>query len=258
MSVALWSLLVACVPPTPEAHPTVPPTPCTDCLVEGEQWLEVDGIERRVLTFLPEQVEGAPVLVVFHGYTVPPEPYLEVMPVHEATTDGFVVIVPESQGLEFEWDLESPPAQNADIQLVDRLIDIVVDAQGADAERVYATGFSAGGLMTAFVTMHRADRLAGTAPFSGGVFPIGAYTPTNGDVDVLVHWGGLLDRFSGYDFNRATLQLRDGLVADGQQVAMCNHHLGHRLPDDATERVRAWLRTHAQGAPELPAGCVRE
>ena len=31
-----------------------------------------------------------------------------------------------------------------------------------------------------------------------------------------------------------------------------------RLPDDATERVRAWLRTHAQGAPELPAGCVRE
>ena len=72
------------------------------------------------------------------------------------------------------------------------------------------------------------------------------------------------DTYGGFDFGDATLDFAGELLADGHEVVTCTHDLGHSLPPDAQDHVRAFFDDH--GGPDaapwsddsgsIPAGCA--
>ncbi|MEZ4318508.1 MAG: prolyl oligopeptidase family serine peptidase [Myxococcota bacterium] len=248
-SILVLPLLAACTPEDSETHTPVLPeaSVCEDstCIQAGDHGFDGPDGSRRVLAWMPEETAGAPVLFVFHHLGGSPDELLSWMPLDRAVEDGFIVVAPESRGLfGTEWAVTGAPSANADVKLFDALLDSLVDVQAADPDRVYATGFSAGGLFTSYLTMHRADRLAATAPWSGGA-PQGSYVTPATELPVMLSWGGSSDWYGGFDFEDATLNMASELVADGHVVEACDHGLGHWLPNDATQRTREFFATHA-------------
>ncbi len=216
-----------------------------DCVHEGNYTFDDGDFSRRLLVYMPEDVEGAPVLFAWHSLNGSPERLLSFMAVERAVDDGFVVVVPESRGLPAsEWDVSATGPNNVDMALFDALLDSLLDVQQVDEDRIYATGFSGGGLFTSLLTIHRADRLAATAPFSGGA-PGTSYQTPAAPIPVMLSWGGTLDSFGGFSFHSATQTFSDALVGDGHTVLMCDHGLGHWVPNDAASRTRAFFAEHA-------------
>lgn len=229
-----------------------------DCLRAGEHTFQYAGGERTVQVWLPEEPAGAPVLFVWHHLGGSPDELLGWMPLDGAVDDGFVVVAAESRGLfGTEWDFVDASPANEDLALFDAMLDSLIAVQAVDETRVYATGFSAGGLFTTFLTMHRADALAATAPFSGGA-PASAYHTPARAIPVMLSWGGPLDNVYGFDFDGATRHAAGALAADGHVVLRCDHGLGHWLPDDATTRTLDFFGAHAAGesVPDY-AACSR-
>ncbi|MFT6375910.1 MAG: poly(3-hydroxybutyrate) depolymerase [bacterium] len=216
-----------------------------DCVHDGNYTFDDGDVSRRLLVYMPDDVDGAPVLFAWHSLNGSPERLLTFMAIERAVDDGFVVVVPESRGLtSTEWDISSAGSANVDMVLFDVLLDSLLDVQRVDEDRIYATGFSAGGLFTSLLTIHRADRLAATAPFSGGATSNAYRTPV-APIPVMLSWGGSFDSYGGFSFHAATQTLSDALVGDGHTVLMCDHGLGHSVPNDAASRTRAFFAQHA-------------
>jgi len=244
------ALLSACSPELeePPLDTSAVGRSCEDstCVQPGDNLFESNEGARRILAFLPDDTAGAPILFAWHYLGGSPEELVDWMPVDAAVEDGFIVVVPESRALlGSEWDVTSSPRDNEDIALFDALLDSLIEVQAADRDRVYSTGFSAGGLFTSYLTMHRAPRLAATAPFSGGA-PLGTYSSPGSDLPVMVSWGGTADTYGGFDFNDANERFIDQLVEDGNPVLACDHGLGHWLPEDAASRTRSFFLEHSQ------------
>jgi dienelactone hydrolase len=243
------------------------PSDCTDpsaCLFEGKNSFTVDGSSRDVLVRLPNQPVGAPVVFVWHYLNGTASQMLAWMGTEDLLAAGYVVVAPESRGLSYtEWLVEGSPQDNPDVALFDALTATLRSQYDSDPTRLYATGFSAGGLFTSYLTMHRGDVLAATAPFSGGV-PSYLYSTPEGDVSVMLTWGGDGDTYGGFDFGDASMDFADDLQGDGHAVILCTHELGHSLPPGAQANVVAYFNDHG-GADEtpwsndseaIPTGCV--
>lgn len=240
------------------------PVECVDeaaCLFEGGNTFGAD--ERYVEVLLPAEPRGAPVVFVWHYLNGSPGEMLEWMGVSELVDAGYLVVAPASRSLRYtEWLLEGDPASNPDVALFDALLAQLTAQYATDPGRVYATGFSAGGLFTSYLSMHRSTVLAATAPFSGGV-PSDAYVAPEADLPVMLSWGGENDTYGGFDFAEASEAFAAALVADGHEVVACPHALGHWLPPEAEAHVLAFFDDHG-GAGEspwsaspndVPAGC---
>lgn len=247
-------LLLACE--TPEEPASAAPDVCTDnpCLDAGLQPFSTPDGDRTLHVFLPDDPEGAPVLFVWHHLGGSTAELLEWMPVDRATQAGFIVVAPASRALPAtEWDLD--PGSNADLDLFDAVLDVLI-TQYDVPERAYTTGFSAGGLFSTLLTLHRSERLAGSAPFSGGA-PAGSYRSPTSDIPVMLSWGGASDVIFGFDFDGATRFAASALRDDGHVVLTCDHGLGHWLPADAADRTIRWFEGLEAGTTPDFAGCTR-
>lgn len=261
--IALFTL-GACAPATTNPAETVEPVPCADastCLADGSNTFGAD--ERAVEVRLPADPQGAPVVFVLHYLNGSAGEMLDWMGVDALVEAGYIVVAPESRGLPYtEWEVQGDPESNPDVLLFDGLLGQVTAQYASDTARVYATGFSAGGLFTSYLTMNRGDVLAATAPFSGGV-PAAMYRAPASDLPVMLTWGGPSDSYGGFDFQAATLDFASALVDDGHEVVECPHAMGHYLPEDAQEHVLAFFDDHGgegahpwSDAPgDVPSGC---
>lgn len=267
---AFASLLVACA--AEEASPLgsdeagpASPAECVDaatCLFEGGNSFGEEA--RFVEVNLPAEPVGAPVVFVWHHLGGTPDELLEWMGVSDLIDAGYVVIAPASRSVRYtEWLVEGDPEANPDVALFDALLAQMTTQYATDPRRVYATGFSAGGLFTSYLTMHRGPALAGTAPFSGGV-PSYLYDPPASDLPVMLAWGGENDTYGGFDFAAATEDFADALVDDGHEVVTCPHTLGHWLPPEAQAHVLAFFDDHGgegerpwpDSPGRVPSGCA--
>lgn len=260
MNRALTLLALAACTPDPLPDSAAPYEPCTSagCVQAGVNAFDDGQVQRELHVWMPEDPRGAPVLFVWHHLGGSPEELLSWLPLDQAVHDGFIVVVPRStRVLGTEWTVVGTPGANPDVALFDAVLASLIEQAGADADRVYTTGFSAGGLFTSYLTMHRSNRLAATAPFSGGA-PAGSYTTPARHNPVMLSWGGTSDRYGGFDFDDATRNLARELRADGSPVLTCNHNLGHWLPDDALDRTLTFFIEHANtGEVASFTGCER-
>lgn len=234
------------------------------CLFDGDNTFGPE--ERYVQVVLPAEPRGAPVVFVWHYLHGSPAEMLAWMGVEKLTDAGYIVVAPASLGLpSSEWTLTGRPESNPDVALFDALLDQLTDQYAIDPERVYATGFSAGGLFTSYLTMHRADVLAATAPFSGGVTSSTYATPAAA-IPVMLTWGGDRDSYGGFSFAEASETFVEFLLADGHEVVTCLHSQGHWLPADAEEHVLAFVDDHggpderpwSEATGRVPEGCEVE
>lgn len=218
----------------------------------GSPWFATGDTEYRVKFVLPPDPQGAPVLFAWHWLGGSAGDLVRTMGLDElAEEEGVIVVAPSSDGSTFEWHFLDAPEDNPDLLLFEDLLACLYDQFQVDLDRIHATGMSAGGLQTSYLTMHAAQWLASTAPLSGGVVE-GLYSEPAWPLPVLLTWGGPSDESNGLSFHDAALLLSEELRADGSFVVECEHQGGHTIPAGATETVWRFLSDHPRGLAAEP------
>jgi poly(3-hydroxybutyrate) depolymerase len=209
------------------------------------------GLERTFVLELPENPEGAPLLFAWHWLGGSAAQLNNALGFGGlADRENAIVVLPESEGAQFEWRFDRAETNNADLVLFDDLLGCLSEQFSVDLDRVHSTGHSAGGLWTSFLTIHRSEWLASTAVMSGGSDPITYRTPEVA-IPVLLIWGGPNDTFrNAINFQETSLFFSEHLREDGHFVAHCVHSGGHTPPPDAANLVWRWLEAHPAGVDE--------
>jgi polyhydroxybutyrate depolymerase len=149
----------------------------TDQADLAETKLPIRGTERRYLLSAPAWGEGddpLPLVVDFHGLAEGADVHANMTQMGPfGVEEGFVTVFPNALGSPVAWNVDPDPASNADLALVEALLDKVEAERCIDTSRVYATGLSNGAMMTSTVACVYADRFAAVAPVSGINLPDG-------------------------------------------------------------------------------------
>lgn len=187
---------------------------CADGFVEGpidagqhEGYLAAEQL-RSFHLLLPDAAEHSgprPLLVAFNGTGGTGEGFIESANLAPFVERGFIVLAPDSNANGTVWPVwdgmrigEDESLPNPDLDYIDSLIPCVAAHHEVDANRVYLTGHSAGGIMANRVLRARSEL------FAGGIVASGVYDLTAPDpapaldgLAVIVTWGGDNDQYSG-------------------------------------------------------------
>lgn len=199
------------VPPEPlGGDPAVvcPGAYATTAPVAGDnQGFEVAGQSRRFYLIEPDSsfTGPRPLLVGFNGTNETGKSFSDRAELEQLAAQGFVVVAPWSAGNGTLWPVwdslhaeGDPDTNNPDLAFFDALVACVGAHRPVDKNRIYATGHSAGGIMTNYVLQRRSELLAGGIVASG-VFSLTSPEPAAplDDLFVIVTWGGDNDEYSG-------------------------------------------------------------
>ena len=135
----------------------------------------VDGQTREAIVYAPTAPrgdKGVPLVLSFHGYGDNAKNFQHTG-VHVAWADAVVVYF---QGLETRgglpgWRVE-PDNDNRDLKLVDVALASLQERYNIDDDRIYATGFSNGGMFTYLLWAERPDVFAAYAPVAARLRPL--------------------------------------------------------------------------------------
>ncbi len=142
-----------------------------------------DGLVRSYRIFVPSSYDSsAPValVLVFHGALGTSKQMAELTDFEViAEREGFIVVFPQSTSLpesDFftSWNVginfgETTVEDVDDIAFVDQVLDSLQTTYAIDPARIFATGFSNGGMFTNRLACERADRFAAFAPVAGSI-----------------------------------------------------------------------------------------
>jgi poly(3-hydroxybutyrate) depolymerase len=219
-------------------------------------------LERNFNFFAPtEPGEGPlPVVFLFHGLGDSAESVIGYTDFDDLVDEGnFLLVVPEganntdgSQVFPVDWNTLAAQYNNDNQDLVffDDMLKCVGEQFNVDADRIYITGMSGGGLMTTFVGLHRTDVVAAIAPMSGGYLQ--AWPAEVTTRPWLVGWGGENDIAVGTNFNDAANNLIANLLDSENSVIACNHNEEHTWPLAMTPAIWTFLSSFERGVDADP------
>lgn len=202
-ALVVWSLLGACSPPADTKGPVGSGDPedtdsggatsdtgdtggTDDPVVSytGEpgtfDWIfEHNGVERHTILYVPESYTvgpGTPLVINFHGFGQENEGQLKRADMRElAERDAVIVAYPAGTMLDgqLHWNNSLPSDDNEstadDFGFVEMLIDTISDSYDLDTSRVYAVGFSNGGMMSYALACFRSDLVAAIGSVAGAM-----------------------------------------------------------------------------------------
>ena len=89
----------------------------------------------------------------------------------EADRLGWLAVYPDAHdpGPFGGWETFATPNRVDDVGFIATLIDVIGQGEGVDPAKVYATGFSRGGMLAYLLACRLADRLAAVAPVSANM-----------------------------------------------------------------------------------------
>ncbi|SRR5579883_2246879 len=130
------------------------------------------GLLRTYYIYTPKSYVPShpmPLVLVFHGDNGSGHVMSEVSRFNElAEQKGFIVVYPD--GVNNKWRLrKKSQRQFDDISFVDHLIDHLQQQRSIDNQRIYATGFSKGAILTQALACHLADKIAAFASVAGSL-----------------------------------------------------------------------------------------
>ena len=137
---------------------------------------DFQGTPRTYQLYVPQAYDGTrpvPVVFEFHGYgsnAAQQVVYGDFRP--QADRDDFLIVAPDGQdkgGRHF--NLTGEAGLQNDIQMVGSLLDLIEAQFCVDPQRVYSTGMSDGGAMSAVLACVSADRFAAFAPVAVVLYP---------------------------------------------------------------------------------------
>jgi len=141
---------------------------------------EHDGIDRRVLVFDPKAEGPRPLVIMLHGGMSMAGRGMRQSKFNQiAREEGFIVAYPDGTGpnrfIFHSWNARhccgGPASQNVDdVGFVEQVIDRLVAEGRVDPDRVYVTGFSAGGMLAQRIGVELSDKVAAIAPVAGAMF----------------------------------------------------------------------------------------
>lgn len=235
----------------PATNPYTPYEGDCPTFVEGENGGFISaGLDRSIEVRLPDNPVGAPVVFGWHWLGGNATETITWLGLNDMVDSGAIVIAPESSGLAYEWDYFSV-SNSVDATMFDDLLWCLWEQYQVDDERIYATGMSAGGLMTTFLIAARSEQLAAAVPFSGGVYSHAYISPAD-QIPVMLIWGGASDTYGTFSFDIANQDLSEGLQDDGHFVVECDHGGGHTIPSGAGEMAWMFMTDHPKGVDPEP------
>lgn len=234
--------------------------------------LEVDGRRRSYLVHVPVRGGGAPrpVVLALHGAAMNGW-LMRWFTGLDATADrgGFIAVYPDGTGRGpfLVWNAGQFPGdvwrkRPDDVAFLDAVVDDLATVVPVDPRRIYACGFSNGGMMCYRLAAERADRIAAIAPVAGVVAQRDP-RPTR-PVPVL-HFHGTADRFVPYTRDapglgtRWTARLLDVPESIARWVALdgCAAPPAERvLADGARDGLRVTRRDYADCEAGAEVGLV--
>ena len=137
-----------------------------DAAAEVLRW-QVGGVTREAIVHAPASPgpEGAPLILSFHGFGDNMQNF-QYTNLHVAWPEAIVVYF---QGLErrrglLGWQVEPGADGDRDLELVDAALRSLRETYEIDDDRIYATGYSNGGMFTYLLWAERPDVFAAYAP----------------------------------------------------------------------------------------------
>lgn len=225
--------------------------------------LTVKNLERSYLVHIPKGCENkpTPVVLVFHGGGLNAKQMVGFSGLNQkADKAGFIAVYPNGTGPTPSFRTFN--AGNCcgyahrlevdDVEFTRQLLDDLATVAPVDSKRVYATGFSNGGIMSYRLAAELSDRIAAIAPVSG---PIGTDNFTPSRAVPVLHFHGTKDEFCPYhgrvgakspsqtDFFSVEQSIKAWVKAntcDPEPVV-------EALPDNTEDETRATRTTYAGG-----------
>ena len=222
---------------------------------------QVDGRTREAVVHAPASTggEGAPLVLAFHGFGDNMQNFQHTN-LHLAWPDAIVVYF---QGLERRrglpgWQVERDEGDR-DLKLVDVALRSLRETYNVDDDRIYATGYSNGGMFTYLLWAERPGVFAAYAPVAARLRP--AVRPTQ--PGPVLHVAGERDRVVNFADQEAAIAV--AVEANGARTAarcgagctvygagtaapvMTWIHAGaHVYPRGTSERIIAFFREHSR------------
>ena len=132
-----------------------------------------DGIDRTYLLHLPPSYNGAdslPLVVNMHGLGGSgPKQAIHSRMNLKADAEGFYVVYPNGTGTIKGWNAGTCCGEADDVGFISVLIDTIRANYVVDTMRVFACGFSNGGMMSHRLACELSGRIAAVAPVAGGL-----------------------------------------------------------------------------------------
>ena len=227
---------------------------------EVVRW-QVDGEAREAIVYAPESPDGqgSPLVLAFHGFGDNMRNFQHTN-LHLAWPEAIVVYFEglERRGGLLGWQVE-PDGRDRDLKLVDVALRSLRETHNVDDDRIYATGYSNGGMFTYLLWAERPGVFAAYAPVAARLRP-GVRPTQPGPV---FHVAGQSDRVVSFADQEAAIAVAvevNGARAETHCGAGCTlygagtaapvmtwvHPGAHVYPRGTSERIVAFFREHAR------------
>lgn len=171
-------------------------------------------------------------------------------------------IVLDREGEKPGWQREAGQEHDRDLKFVDTILASLRQKYSIDENRVYATGFSNGGLFTYLLLSQRPNVFAAFAPGGAVLLPQVQLTQAR----PVLHYGGQSDQLARFDKQQATIdQVRkfNGCAVKGESCgASCTlyrsskaaavetfiHPYGHFYPPAVTQIIVKFFKEHSRAS----------
>ena len=200
------------------------PTPSTEASLVTSMPAGSNLGNLKMVTMVPQGLpKGAPLVVVLHGCTQNAAGYDVGSGWSSlATRHGFALLYPEQQSANngngcFNWFQPNDVTRDhGEVASIAQMIEQIVTAHTLDPARVYITGLSAGGAMTAAMLATYPELFAGGAIIAG--LPYGAASNMPAAFEAMRHlrhrtaqeWGDLVRSASPFTGTRPPVQIWHG------------------------------------------------
>lgn len=228
---------------------------------------KVNGVEREALIFLPTTTSKAPVIFAFHGHGGNMYFAARGMAFQNVWPEAIVVypqglptpgIVLDREGKKPGWQNSPGQEDDRDLKFVDAMLKTLREKYSIDENRIYATGFSNGGLFTYLLLSQRPNAFAAFAPGGAALLPQVSLTKAR----PVLHYGGQADQLAKFARQQATIeQLRrfndcpdagescgpNCMVYRSSKAAPVEtfiHPLGHLYPPAVTPVIVDFFKQH--------------
>lgn len=165
-----------------------------------------DGLNREYVLYIPDSYDGTsavPLMLNFHGYSQSASEYIieaDMRPLAEL--DTFILVYPQGSCLDgsSHWNTCPNGGDNKstadDFGFIEALINQISSSHNVDLERVYASGYSNGGMMAYGLANYKSELIAAVASVSGSM--LDCIGPTSHPMPV-VHLHGTSDGVLPYN-----------------------------------------------------------
>ena len=165
-----------------------------------------DGVNREYVLYIPDSYDGTssvPLMLNFHGFGGSASDYMQEADMRSlAEVDTFILVYPQGSCLEgsSHWNPcptgEDNKSTADDVGFVESMISEISSNYSLDMERIYAVGYSNGGMMAYGLANYKSDLIAAVASVSGTM--LDCIGPTSHPMPV-VHLHGTSDDVVSYN-----------------------------------------------------------